>query len=560
MKDKVIVTMVIGDKYKALWKVTEESMEAYADKVGADLIVLESNPHPNVTPHWAKFALHNILHKMYRRALWLDSDLIIRPDTPDLFDLVPEDKLGVFNEGRFTPRSIALYEAMHAYKVALPTWDRKSYYNTGVMVVSQGQRHLFADPGEVKYQKYSFGEQTFLNLRIFSKEVEVHELSHHFNRMSVMDKITGVSRLASYVVHYAGWETLNPGGDLGALIQDDLRRWGEDGPEYVYRPTLYLHIGGGLGDQVCAEPVVRYIRNVLYPDADIYTVAIYAELFSHIEGINISKVPPTTKVDAVYQVDLHPNKNTGHGKHTLNVLTHPVDYISMEALARVLPVSMKQIKLPAVRDSVFANYHDLILVHPGVGWPSKTFPIEWWQAVIDGLDAAGHRVGVIGRDMFPDKDIQHTYQPVTVPKGGVDFRDRLNTTDLMALLSAAPVLISNDSAPIHIAGAYDNWIILIPTCKHPEHLLPYRHGNQWYKAMALYRSLACEEYRFRPTEVETRSVVHTVRPIEEYLPNPTEVVDAVNHITAGRCVEGQPLTLFPAMKGYDHEYDVVQSH
>ena len=166
MKDRVIVTMVIGDKYKALWDITGPTIEAYADRVGADLIKLESNPH-NTTAHWSKLALHDILHKMYRRALWVDADLIIRDDCPDLFEEVPPDKVGLLNEGRFTPRSVALYEAMKVYKTPLPTWDRKSYYNTGVMVVSRDHRFLFANPGQIPYQQYNFGEQTYLNLRIF---------------------------------------------------------------------------------------------------------------------------------------------------------------------------------------------------------------------------------------------------------------------------------------------------------------------------------------------------------------------------------------------------------
>jgi hypothetical protein len=313
--------------------------------------------------------------------------------------------------------------------------------------------------------------------------------------------------------------------------------------------------------------VVRYIREVLYPDADIYATSVYSELFSHIDGVCVNKVPSTHKVDAVYRVEMHPSKETGHGKHTLNVLTHPVDYISMEALERVLPASAKQITLPPITWPMMREVldidplpDDLILVHPGVGWPSKTFPIQWWQVVIDRLDTLGYRVGIIGRNLFPDKDIRHTYHEVTVPPNGVDFRDRLTTEGLMALLSKAPVLISNDSAPIHMAGAYDNWIVLIPTCKHPEHLLPYRGGNQWHKAVALYRSLACEEYRFRPTEVETRSVVHTVRPIEEYLPTPDEVVATVNNITWSIRGQGPTLPLLSPMKGVHHEYDAVQSN
>lgn len=573
MKDRVIVTTAIGDKYAALWDLVRPTFEDYADRIGSDLLVIENNPHGHLSPHWTKLVLHGLLHKRYRRAIWMDSDLVIRSDCPDLFDLVPQDKMGLFNEGRFVSRTMALLEASKMYGVPLPTWDRRSYYNTGVMVVSQDHRHIFSNPDFVAQQRYGFGEQTYLNMRMIGKNIPIHELSHHFNRMSLMDTVTGVSRLASYIVHYAGYHFTNPGSDLGVLIRDDLRRWGEDGPSYSYSPTLFIHVGGGLGDQVCAEPVLRYIHDVLYPDADIYVTTTYPELFTPLPRLKVSKVPWTNVMaDAVHRIEMHPSKDTGHGKYTLNVLSHPVDYISMEALERTLPASAKSIHLEVTEAGTrecmdvaesnpegWLGVRNLVLVHPGVGWLSKTFPQSWWQEVANLLATKGYRVGVIGRDlMIKVGDTSHAYLPITVPPDGVDFRDRLSTEGLIALLSKAPVLISNDSAPIHLAGAFDNWIVLIPTCKHPEHVLPYRRGSQWYKAVALYRSLACEEYCFRPTEIEVRSVAHTVNPIETYLPLPSEVVESVITMLESRAGNTLP---FPAMvKGERHEHYVTQSH
>lgn len=564
MSKRVIVTSAIGPKYEALWQVTGPTVEQYADRIGADLMVIKENPHA-ATAHWVKFVLYELLHKRYKRAAWIDADVIIRPDTPDLFEEVPEDKLGMFNEGRFTPRSIALYEAMSAYKVRLPHWDRKSYYNSGVMVVSRDQRHLFGPP-EIRSQKYSFGEQTYLNLRLFERQVPVHELDHRFNYLSCLNAITGTSRLSAFIVHYAGYEILNPGLDLKALIQEDLRRWEKDTPFYLYQPTLYIHIGGGLGDQVCAEPVLRFIRETLYPEADIYAQSAYPELFQHIQGLKVSKVPIEIQVDAVRKMSLHPDQDTGHGKYTLNVLTHPVDYISMEALERTLPASQKRIRLQVDQEgleevwAVDPDPTDLILVHPGVGWPSKTFPTAWWQAVADGLTEAGFRVGVIGRDLGikDDRGMTHAYQPMTVPPNGVDFRDRLSTKGLIALLSMADLLISNDSGPIHIAGAFENHIILIPTCKHPEHLLPYRHGSQWYKAAALYKALACEEYNFRPTEVLAMSISQVKRPILDYLPDPETVIKQTKEMMAR--AKAELLPVHPSKGEKSNEYHYLQPY
>jgi ADP-heptose:LPS heptosyltransferase len=590
MRNNIIVTSVIGEKYEAIWKITGPTIEAYTDRINADMIVLSKNPHPT-TPHWVKFALHGILHKMYKRAAWIDADIIIRRDAPDIFEIVPEDKLGVFNEGRFSPRAVALFEAKRVYKVDLPDWDKVSYFNTGVMVVSQDQRSLFNDPEGILKQKYSFGEQTFLNLRIQQRKIKVKELSHHFNRMSILDSLTGVSRLASYFVHYAGYG----GEDILGIIQDDLDRWEEcktvnyiiapdrERETFDYskfnRPTLFLNIGGGLGDQVCAEPVVRYIREKLYPDADIYAISTYPELFSHISDIKVSKEVPTEEVDAVYRMDLHPDQTKAHHQNMIYNLSHPVDYISLTTLKRILPAKDKQIKLPmhkqgelpynpnAQREvgkvwSICPDIYDgnLILVHPGTGWESKTFPVEWWQAVIDGLTTADFKVGIIGRDLQKagiTHGAEHSYLGVKCPQSGIDFRDKLSTLGLMALIRDSPILISNESAPIHIAGAFDNWIILIPTNKNPEHVLPYRHGSTWYKAAALYKNAAFEDYQFRPSNVEAESIARLKRPIEYYLPDPREVIDAVNNIMGGIRDKDIDLSLMNPTKGMNHEYCTV---
>ncbi len=559
MKDRVIVTSVIGEKFEAIWKLTGPTIEAYADRIGADLIVFKENPH-ETSPHWVKFGLYDILHKMYKRAAWIDADIIIRKDAPDIFEIVPEDRLGIFNEGRFAPRALAIHEAMQVYKVDLPDWDRVSYFNTGVMVISQDQRHLFNPPEGIKRQKYNFGEQTYLNLRIQQRKVPIFELSHHFNRMSILDSITGISRLASWFVHYAAY----PDDKILAVIKEDLQRWLLE-PESFTDPVLFLNISGGLGDQVCAEPVVRYIREKVYPDARIFAISTYPELFSHIPGITVSDKPPDIKVDAVYRMDFHPDRSKSHHQNMIYNLSHPVDYISLQTLKRILPVKDKQIRLNSWEEGkkeVFAldiDPESLFLVHPGTGWESKTFPTEWWQAVIDGLAASSYRIGIIGRDLQKDgitPDAQHAYLPVKVPENGVDFRDKLSTLGLMALIKYAPLLISNESAPIHIAGAFDNHIILIPTNKHPEHVLPYRHGSVWYKAAALYENAAFEDYQFRPSNAEAESIARLKKPIEYYLPDPQEVIETTYNMIARESIDHDPLSV--KRKEPENEYCTLQ--
>lgn len=519
-----LITVVSGEKYERLWTKTGPSFEAYARRIGADLITM--GYHSGLpSQHWVKLGIYELLKKKYHRLIYIDADALIRADCPNLFDVVPEDSLGIFNEGKYTPRAMCIYEIMNAYKIKLPKWDRIAYYNTGVMVVSRGQRHVFKPPEEVRRIRNSYGEQTWLNLQVLEKEVKVHELSHHFNHMSIMDRLTGVSRKASHIIHYAGPPSEEA---LYSALDADLAAWSRK--EYCCKLSILINVGGGLGDQVCAEPVIRYVRNVLYPDADIYVVTAYPRLFQHIEEASVSNKLPEKKFEALHTMETHPDKHTAHGQYVIYSHAHQIDYISLVTLKRTLPTVHKKIYLEwnsedrVEVEAVYPVPNRLVLVHAGKGWPSKTFPVEWWQEIIDGLSLKGYAIGLIGGSV----NEEHGYQPVKLPNGeGYDFRDKLTLGGLIYLLRFAPALITNDSGPLHLAGAFYNQIFLIPSCKHPDYILPIREGVFSYRTTVLYRKLTCEAKPYRPTDVEAWNPKDVEGDILEYLPEPLEIVNAV---------------------------------
>jgi ADP-heptose:LPS heptosyltransferase len=118
------------------------------------------------------------------------------------------------------------------------------------------------------------------------------------------------------------------------------------------------------------------------------------------------------------------------------------------------------------------------------------------------------------------------------PEGVIDSRNKLSLGGLIGLISQARMLISNDSGPIHLAGAFDNWIVLFPTCKHPEHLLPWRHGSQEWKTLALRKRDMIDDLLTDPTEIEPDSAINGefIPPGKtwgDYLPSPDEVFASI---------------------------------
>lgn len=538
MKDKrAILTIAAGQKYSEVWKRVEPFFKAYADKCDAELIVLTDGDRVP-SPHWLKFSIYELLHKEFDRVAFIDADILIRPDTPNLFELVPEDGFGIFNEGYYTPRSVCIHEVKKVYNVDLPNWNGKDYFNTGVMVVSKRHRHIFKIQGDVKHLRNAFGEQTYLNMRIMQSGVRIHHLDFNFNRMCIMDRITGMTRLDSFLIHYAGFDVLFGEGSMLKAMDRDIERWKQDAPKYEYKRKLFVWSFGGLGDVICAEPVLRYIRETAYKDADIYVMTRTPELYEHIKDIHLSDKYPEGEFDAVFEMNTH---FIEHGQfHAIvpHSLAHPVDWISMAIMGRQLTNEQKEIHLQfSQKDEAEARaiYHDLenlVLVHPGRGWETKTFPKDWWEAVVEGLKSNGMKVGIIGKEV----NDQHGYVPID-SKGCIDFRDKISLGGLIALISKARTLITNDSVPVHIAGAFDNNIILLPSCKHPDRILPYRNGTQYYKAVALFKKILDDDHIVTPTsmigwkmsgwQIGTFKPGHT---IEEYIPEVEDVVKAATTI------------------------------
>ena len=519
---KAILTIVSGERYEVIWKASEPFFVDYAERCDADIIVIRGAEYEVPSPHWLKFSIRDLLKKDYDRVAYIDADTIIRSDTPSLFDVVPEDQFGIFNEGIFTPRNICIYEIMKVYNVQDFRYDGVTYYNTGVMVASRRHRHIFKVTEEVKPLRNAFGEQTYLNMKTMMSGEQIFPLPYKYNRMSLMDRITGMTRLDSYIIHYAG-----DGDKLFLKMDRDIEEWAKDKPDYKYRRKVFIWALGGLGDVIAAEPTIRYIKNKVFPEADVWLMSRDWQAYTHIEGMTIGAGYPCRDFDAVMEVNTHQVPWEQFGKYVPFQFTHCADWVSFATVGRQLPDVDKQIKLSFSTEDVNKVYeicddpHELVLVHPGVGWETKTFPVTYWQKIIDELVMNGFKVGIIGKKV----DDKHCVLEVDASEC-VDFRDKLNIKELFALISMSKILISNDSAPIHIAGAFDNYIIIIPTAKHPDLIMPWRNGNKYYKAKALYKKLIEDDV---PYEAEAGSIwiakdLPKGHIIDEYLPDVEDVI------------------------------------
>jgi hypothetical protein len=525
-----VVTLCFGD-FDQLAEITHPILKNYADKINADFIVINKKVLSKKFIHYEKMQISNLLTQ-YDRILYFDTDIIIRSDCPNLFDIIPQTKLGLMNEGRFYGAQNVMpimQEACKKFSTSIPKWEGQ-YYNTGVMVISKIHRDIFVEP-DVEHDTYSgffHYEQPYLNLKILSENIKVEELSYKYNRMSLMNALTGENMLSSYVVHYAGQRDFK---QLKIDITNHLQSWEETAPEYFYPKNIYIRVGGGLGDQIDAEPVIRWACENSYKNDNIYVKCDFPVVLKHLP---IKLVEDKRFIgEACFEMETLPSPNSPLWQYVAQTLCHTTDFSSISMLRRILPDIDKQIHLEVTDSEVESlkatfNLQDLensVLIHPGKGWESKTFPPSYWQGIIDSLVKENVPIILIGKWVSDDQgvvDIDAT--------NVIDLRNVLSLKELMALISKAKITISNDSAPIHIAGAFDNWIVLIPTCKHPDHVLPYRNGTKSYKTVALYKKLTTDSIDSSPTQIEGQTIDYVIGDILDYLPDINEVVDQIKNI------------------------------
>ena len=303
------------------------------------------------------------------------------------------------------------------------------------------------------------------------------------------------------------------------------------------KDKIVVSVDGGLGDHITAEPAIRYLIEKVYPGGDVQITCNVPRVFSHLPVPVHQHGAPNAPLESDGYRKLFAFPRDGAITQAICFLvSHISNYHAAAMMYRELPLLDRTIRV-GVDESDRAELarvlggietHSLVLVHPGKSWQSKTFPREWWQATIDALAADGKRVCLLGKRASSMAHDQTGLVEVDLPSGGVDLRDRLSLGALFALLEAAPVLLSNDTSLIQMAGAFDNWIVLIASCKHPDFVLPYRNGSPYYKASALYKRLVIDDLPFEPVRDHALRVDVPVLDWTPYLPDPLDVVREIS--------------------------------
>lgn len=297
----------------------------------------------------------------------------------------------------------------------------------------------------------------------------------------------------------------------------------------------------GLGDQVCAEPSIRYALNH-FKNCDITVESLNPTLYQHLPLAGNFHTTEMTEHQRSQYFQFQTLYDSEHlaWEFLCHISINCVDYPALNMWRSQLPVAERNVILqPNINQLTFAeqiNPVTDVVIHAGRNWQSKTIPADFWDQVIQELLAWKLRPVLIGdKSVFDDKG--GTVQVNT--DDCLDLRNQMSVMETTAVLQKVRCLLTNDSAPLHLAASGRAWIGYISTVKHPDHITHWRKNlndqNEWGWRMRNHsRGGMWETMNLNPNNTEKLMFGQVEEDLlRSWLPNPVEYAGWVLNAMSG---------------------------
>jgi hypothetical protein len=215
----LIITVAVGEEYGELIKLTGPHLEAYAERCNVDYIVIDGEKTQEY-PWLEKMRVHPFVLK-YNRTAFVDADVFVTKDAPNIFDEVPEDCVGAFcdweqsliNAEKHGPQWVDKwkYERLDVARNVLTPKDNSRYIelsdnktliNSGVIICSKAHADVW-EPITTPFVKHTLSEQYLVEMRILLRH-KWHQLDEVWNCQPWFAD-SHFYKKPSYFKHLAGW-------------------------------------------------------------------------------------------------------------------------------------------------------------------------------------------------------------------------------------------------------------------------------------------------------------------------------------------------------------------
>lgn len=215
---RLIVTMACGEKYCKYLDFTGALMQKYARRCNADFYCMYAMDDKYPYPGYQKWEYLKLLPK-YDRILHLDTDMVVRDSTPNLFEIVKDYMFAAVDELPFQNLNVEVPPVCRRNDTGA---DIQFYVNVGMFLFSYNHPKLFGTVPHKSPPEF-FKEQTQINRNLNKYPELVHLLPPEFNFMKIMEN-AGLDKSKAHIVHYAGnWGGLTDDAVLAMMRTDYLK-------------------------------------------------------------------------------------------------------------------------------------------------------------------------------------------------------------------------------------------------------------------------------------------------------------------------------------------------
>ncbi len=203
MKNAIVTIQIDSNKINTDYSKCLETINKYADNINCDFICKHSRDNINYSPHIEKIYLINQMLNVYDRILYLDSDIIIKKNSPNVFDIYNDfNKMYMFNEVEIGKRDCTF--AMQSIVQQKPNisinWDNFKYYNAGFILCSKKHQNFFNIDNEYFHVLGRF-EQDYINYKIIKNNIDIGLIDIRFNTMIGYDINNLILQEQAYFIH-----------------------------------------------------------------------------------------------------------------------------------------------------------------------------------------------------------------------------------------------------------------------------------------------------------------------------------------------------------------------
>jgi len=255
----------------------------------------------------------------------------------------------------------------------------------------------------------------------------------------------------------------------------------------------YLVGSRAFGDTLCSTPILRKLStsygekfHVVTHNPIVFQNNPYVLSVEKFDGDENEKAKECEKKYETFKTFF---KIADHGTHEPERKHNTYDIRQFHATELGMMLKPKEMHCDFYPEPINQSLLDsfpssgYVCIHAASTWPSRTWSVEKFQDLVDGLNDSGVPVIIVGKDNYETGfwgRQEKTAFPIEV-KRGINFCNKLSLDETWHVINNSSCFVTMDSGLLHLAGTTETHIIQLGSSIDPILRAPYRKASQDYK-------------------------------------------------------------------------------